>query len=61
MKTFSVLASLVRAANPWLSKATCPCKSTYGIVGVSPNLLLMSMPSLSLPFPVRQRVAVMQE
>ena len=48
MKTFSVLASLVRAANPWLSKATCPCKSTYGIVGVSPNLLSMSMSSLSL-------------
>ena len=43
MKTFSVLASLVRAANPWLSKATCSCKSTYGIVGVSPNLLSMSM------------------
>ena len=28
MKTFSVLASLVRTANPWLSKATRPCKST---------------------------------
>ena len=48
MKTFYVLASLVRAANPWLSKATCSCKSTYGIVGVSPNLLSMSMSSLSL-------------
>ena len=35
MKTFYVLASLVRAANLWLSKAT----SLYGIVGVSPNLL----------------------
>ena len=34
MKTFSELASLVRAANPWLSKATCSCQSTYGIVGV---------------------------
>ena len=68
MKTFSELASLVRAANPWLSKATCSCQSTYGIVGVSPNLLSMSMSSLSLTFTVRTseplnnvRVAVMQE
>ena len=27
MKTFSVLASLARAADPWVSKATCPYKS----------------------------------
>ena len=33
MKTFSVLASLARAANPWLSKATCPCKSTLRYCG----------------------------
>ena len=33
MKTFSVLASLPRAANPWLSKATCPCKSTLRYCG----------------------------
>ena len=33
MKTFSVLASLVQAANPWLSKATCPCKSTLRYCG----------------------------
>ena len=33
MKTFSVLASLVRAANPWLSKATCTCKSTLRYCG----------------------------
>ena len=58
MKTFSVLASLVRAANPWLSKATCPCKSTYGIVGVSPNLLSMSMSSLSLTCTVPQSQGV---
>ena len=49
MKTFSVLASLARAANPWLSKATCPCiRALYGIVGVSPNLLSISTSSLSL-------------
>ena len=54
MKTFSVLASLVRVANPWLSKATCPCKSAYGIVGVSPNLLSMLMSSLSLTCNVHQ-------
>ena len=29
MKTFSVLASLARAANPWLSNATCPCNSMH--------------------------------
>ena len=28
MKTFSVLAILARAANPWVSKATCPYMST---------------------------------
>ena len=28
VKMFSVLASLAREANPWLSKAMCPCKST---------------------------------
>ena len=33
MKTFSVLASLALAANPWLSKATCPCKSTLRYCG----------------------------
>ena len=33
MKMFSVLASLARAANPWLSKATCPCKSTLRYCG----------------------------
>ena len=33
MKTFSVLASLARAANPWLSKAMCPCKSTVRYCG----------------------------
>ena len=33
MKTFSVLASLARAANPWLSKATCPCKSILRYCG----------------------------
>ena len=33
MKTFSVLASLARAANPWLSKATCPCKNTLQYCG----------------------------
>ena len=33
MKTFSVLASLARAANPWLSNATCPCKSTLRYCG----------------------------
>ena len=32
-KTLSVLASLVRAANSWLSKATCPCKSTLRYCG----------------------------
>ena len=35
MKTFSVLASLARAANPWLSKAMCLLRALYGIVGVS--------------------------
>ena len=33
LKTFSVLASLAPAANPWLSKATCPCKSTLRYCG----------------------------
>ena len=33
MKTFSVLASLARAANPWLSKAKCPCKRTLRYCG----------------------------
>ena len=33
MKTFSVLASLAQAAIPWLSKATCPCKSTLRYCG----------------------------
>ena len=33
MKTFSMLASLAQAANPWLSKATCPCKSTLRYCG----------------------------
>ena len=33
MKTFSVLASLARAANPWLSKAMCPCKNTLRYCG----------------------------
>ena len=28
-----MLASLVRAANSWLSKATCPCKSTLRYCG----------------------------
>ena len=68
MKTFSVLASLVRAANPWLSKATFPCKSTYGIVGVSTNLLSINVDVLTQSHmyrtsePLRNvRVAVMQE
>ena len=33
LKTFSVLASLAQMANPWLSKATCPCKSTLRYCG----------------------------
>ena len=53
MKTFSVLASLAQAANPWLSKATC-VRALYGIVGVSPNLLSISTSSLSLTCTVRQ-------
>ena len=48
MKTFSVVASLARAANPWLSKATCPCKSTLRYYGCVTHLLSISTSSLSL-------------
>ena len=33
VKMFSMLASLARAAIPWLSKATCPCRSTLSHCG----------------------------
>ena len=67
MKTFSVLASLVRAANPWLSKATCPCKSTLRYCGCVPpppiNVDVLTQPHMyrtSEPL-INVRVAAMHE
>ena len=66
MKTFSELASLVRAANPWLSKATCTCEYLRycGCVTQPPiNVDVLTQSHIySTSEPLNNvRVAVMQE